>query len=55
MLGECYCYTVMLLGIFFEPDRLTLFKLIDFPIHIDTISVELSTFFLKGLQVKISK
>ena len=55
MLGECYCFTVMLLGIFFDQDRITLFILVDFPIHIDTISVGLSTSFLKGSQVKISK
>ena len=48
-------FTVMLLVISLEPDRITLFILMDFPIHIDTISVGLSTSFLKGSQVKISK
>ena len=55
MPGECYCFTVMLLGIFSEPVRLILFILMDFPIHIDTIRVELSTSFLKRSQVEISR
>ena len=33
---------------------LTLFILIDYSIHIDTISMELSILFFKGFQVKIS-
>ena len=32
----------------------TLFILTDYPIHIDTISMELSIFYSKGLPVKIS-
>ena len=30
------------------------FILIDYPIHIDTISVEFSIFYFEGLSVKIS-
>ena len=33
---------------------LTLFILMDYPIHIDTISMGLSVSYFKGLQVKIS-
>ena len=35
--------------------HLTLFILIDFPIHIDTISMDLSILYFKGSQVKISQ
>ena len=33
---------------------LTLFSLMDYPIHIDTLSMELSILYFKGLPVKIS-
>ena len=33
----------------------TLFILMDFPIHIDTISMDLSFLYFKGSQVEISK
>ena len=37
------------------PLRLNLFGLMDFPIPIDTISIDVSILYFKGSQVKISR